>query len=597
MVDLKVFSDNKVEELLSDLEKAGCLADLEEKWTALLSQVPAAHLRRLSSAVCAWREREEAFKKLENSLEASNLPALPQLATEKALVPHKIWALGRAVKMCPKSDFEGDEKWAEALAAHVDTWSGAVNLSLKRGEMRCRLIEDHPQVKNFEDYARRRESLSNLANHRWMASRRGEKVGALSISIDWPKSNIQSFVHSMLPRMGPAAGKRGEDSVSEELIWNDLPGTLRLILDRRAEDEAVRSAINLYNDLLESSPLGETPVGAVNVGPVGKGLSVAIVTGFDTLEKGEIIDVAHWETELLHLLRGKGLSCILVPNTAPDKELLSDVRKTLALHFTVMPVRSAALMEARIRILEQQPGLEPGVASALALANRALDPAKAWSQVDPVSIGLAEYQNDIGKERLANALLEARRLFFFKRHSGESNGALAGQQGKGKKAFSRKAPAAPAIKPNPLVKSIKDLRPGMTVTGLVSNITRFGVFVNLGLEEEGMIHISELSDGFISAPEEAVSLGQQVNARVLEVDPAKKRVALTMKTGKLKEKSGAARSSSTGNGDFRSGPRNSSRKEQNRASDSRRGNFRERPTKGSRGRSEALRQLEDLFKK
>lgn len=591
MVDLKAFPKDRLNDLLSDLEKAGSLAKLEDGWNPILAKVPAAHLRRLSAANSAWKERERVYEKLEQSLVSSGLPPLPQKASDKAMVPHKLWALGRAARMCPKRAFEDQDAWADALAAHVDTWSGAVNLSLKRGELACRLKNDHPAASQFEDYARRRETLSDLASHRWMATRRGEKAGALELTLTWPRSNIQSFVNSMLPRMGPEAVDRGGEAVASELILNDLSTTLRNILDRRAEDEAIRSAVSLFTDLLKSPPLCDTPVGSVSIGPAGKGLGVAVITENGTLALGEVIKGDDWQERMLTTLRGQGLECAVLPSTAPDKELLSEVRKVLSPHFAVIPVRSAALSEARKGALEKQPSLTPELASALVLAGRALNPATAWSQVDPVHIGLAEYQNDINPTRLQSALLEARKLFVLERLGNPSHTPV--RPVRAGKARKSSKPRASQLKPNPLVKSIEDLKPGMSVVGIVSNITRFGVFVNLGLDEEAMIHISELSHDFISSPEDVVRLGQQVNAIVLEVEVEKKRVALSMKTRAPNKKkvSPPSRQAKRGSPRPMMGRGREDRRER-RGRDPRGGR-----AGGGRVRNEALRQLEDLFKK
>lgn len=79
------------------------------------------------------------------------------------------------------------------------------------------------------------------------------------------------------------------------------------------------------------------------------------------------------------------------------------------------------------------------------------------------------------------------------------------------------------------VRKIDDLHIGQELTGKVNNITAFGVFVDLGMKENGLIHISQLSDRFISSPAEVVSIGQNVRVRVMDVDTSRGRIALTMK--------------------------------------------------------------------
>jgi uncharacterized protein len=79
------------------------------------------------------------------------------------------------------------------------------------------------------------------------------------------------------------------------------------------------------------------------------------------------------------------------------------------------------------------------------------------------------------------------------------------------------------------IKSIQDLIPGMELPGIVTNITAFGAFVDVGAKQDGLVHVSQLADRFIKEPTEAVSVHQHVRVRVLEVDVARKRIALSMK--------------------------------------------------------------------
>ena len=88
--------------------------------------------------------------------------------------------------------------------------------------------------------------------------------------------------------------------------------------------------------------------------------------------------------------------------------------------------------------------------------------------------------------------------------------------------------AAKVFEFDPNVKSIKDLKAGMILPGIVNNITAFGCFVDLGIKESGLVHISQLKDGFVSDVNEVVKLHQHVRVKVTEVDEARKRVQLSM---------------------------------------------------------------------
>ena len=79
------------------------------------------------------------------------------------------------------------------------------------------------------------------------------------------------------------------------------------------------------------------------------------------------------------------------------------------------------------------------------------------------------------------------------------------------------------------VRTINDLREGMELPGIVGNITNFGAFVDIGIKENGLVHLSQLADRFISDPNEVVSIHQHVRVKVLSIDMDRKRIQLTMK--------------------------------------------------------------------
>ena len=77
--------------------------------------------------------------------------------------------------------------------------------------------------------------------------------------------------------------------------------------------------------------------------------------------------------------------------------------------------------------------------------------------------------------------------------------------------------------------SIDDVKVGMEVPGVVTNITRFGAFIDIGVKQDGLVHVSEISHTYITDPNEALKLNQKVNVKILEVDTARKRIALSIK--------------------------------------------------------------------
>ena len=105
------------------------------------------------------------------------------------------------------------------------------------------------------------------------------------------------------------------------------------------------------------------------------------------------------------------------------------------------------------------------------------------------------------------------------------------------------------------VEDLKDLEPGMILEGVVTNVTNFGAFVDIGVHQDGLVHISALSEKFIKDPREAVKAGDVVKVKVMEVDIPRKRVGLSMRMSDTPgEKVEGNRGGNRGNGGNRQQP-------------------------------------------
>ena len=91
--------------------------------------------------------------------------------------------------------------------------------------------------------------------------------------------------------------------------------------------------------------------------------------------------------------------------------------------------------------------------------------------------------------------------------------------------------------PKPVLRTdvleMKDLKPGMELTGTVRNVIDFGAFVDIGVHQDGLVHISRMAEKFIKHPSEVVKVGDIVKVWVVNVDEQKKRIALTMVQGRM----------------------------------------------------------------
>jgi uncharacterized protein len=79
------------------------------------------------------------------------------------------------------------------------------------------------------------------------------------------------------------------------------------------------------------------------------------------------------------------------------------------------------------------------------------------------------------------------------------------------------------------IEKLEDLQPGMVLPGIVTNVTAFGAFVDVGVHQDGLVHVSQLADRFVKDPAEVVKVQQRITVTVLDVDGARRRIALSMR--------------------------------------------------------------------
>jgi uncharacterized protein len=135
------------------------------------------------------------------------------------------------------------------------------------------------------------------------------------------------------------------------------------------------------------------------------------------------------------------------------------------------------------------------------------------------------------------------------------------------------------------VEKLDDLKPGMKLEGVVTNVTNFGAFVDVGVHQDGLVHISEMSDRFVKDPHEVVKAGDVVHVRVKGVDVPRKRIALTMKSGAIGASAGREGAATM------SGPRGGPAQARPQSSTSSGGNG--APEAGERALAAALRRAQE----
>ncbi|HUT76198.1 MAG TPA: S1 RNA-binding domain-containing protein, partial [Polyangia bacterium] len=375
----------------------------------------------------------------------------------------------------------------------------------------------HPDAGEFEGLVSPREELAGLPGWRWLGARRGERAGALRIAIELPAGELEDQAQARLTALGSAAVKRGAASVLAELVYDDIEAVVRSTVDRRARSEAIETARRAYLSLLEVPPVDAKLLLAVHVGSERSDTGVAVLDRSGNLIAEAVIprdgDLA---PALAALIAEHQTDAAALPISADDYQRLSAVENALG-DLPVVRIHTAGLADARGRL-----SYDKEVGGAVVIGRRALRPTREWGRVDPLTLGLGEYPREIDPDELREALVLSRRVASWERHRRRKSG-------KAQPAGMTAARPVRRVALNPLVKTIRDLKAGMTVSGVITNLTRFGAFVNIGLGTEAMIHVSQLAAEFVEEPSQVVRVGQQVSARVIEVVPEKSRIALSLK--------------------------------------------------------------------
>ncbi len=437
---------------------------------------------------------------------------------------HQLPVLERAEDLCPPGQ-AAEHRRRDAVKAAVGLWDACQALAKREAQLSIDLCTEDPALAEaFGDHVDT-VTLADVPAHRWLAVRRGEKMGALVLSFEFPRDELLAQVVARGAELSAVAAGREAGPLLDALIMPDLERWALTLKDDEARVQALRSAGTAYLNLLSAPRPPYALVAGVWVPKKGGQLAVAVAT-----RDGHLVHEGkgHPGTEpvaaIEKIIGGQPVEAVVLPSECDNDELL----RTLVGGFGEMPVLQVdpKAMKAALKALEEE--VAPAVGSALVLARRAVRPLKSWGQFDPVALGLAEYQQDLDEDELRTSLEEIRSLV----QAGVRPEDLARSSGAGAASPKLRMPQKPL---NPMIKTVDDLRPGMEVNGIVTNITQFGAFLNIGLAHEGLVHVSELADHFVNDPNEVVRVGQQVEARVLGVDRGRRRISLSLRTEATRE--------------------------------------------------------------
>ncbi|WP_162985697.1 Tex family protein [Virgibacillus halodenitrificans] len=528
---------------------------------------------------------------------------------------------------------------------------GSINSELKAAE------KDEKSV--YEMYYEFNEAIRSMVSHRILALNRGEKEEVLKVTVEPPAEKIHDYLGKKVIKRDAneqivALLKEAINDSYKRLIQPSVEREIRSGLTEKAEQQAIEVFSKNLNNLLLQPPLkGKTILGVDPAFRTGCKLAIVDETG-KVLDVGVMYptapkhDIAGAEKIAMGLIRKHQVELIAIGNGTASREteqFISDVisNNKLEIPYIIVNEAGASVYSASKLAREEFPDLQVEERSAASIARRVQDPLAELVKIDPKSIGVGQYQHDVGQKALnesltfvvetavnqvgvnvntaSSSLLQyvsglskavANNIVKQRNEEGKFTnrkqlkkiprlGAKTYEQGIGflriidgdhpldrtpihpesykqteqllklldcelndigseklrekvktvdKKELAKELEIGePTLLdiigalgrperdprddfPQPLLKqnvlSLEDLKPGMEMQGTVRNVVDFGVFVDIGVKQDGLVHISKMSNSFVKHPMDIASVGDVVTVWVEQIDANKGRIALSM---------------------------------------------------------------------
>ncbi len=532
-----------------------------------------------------------------------------------------------------------------------------------RGSVNSSGNEEADPEGTYRNYYEYTEPVSKIAGHRILALDRGEREEKLKVTVTLPEGDAERILLSAYKKNDSKCGELVEAACLDSwkrLISPSVEREIRAELTDKASESAIKVFSSNLRQLLMQPPVKDTVTLGVDPGfrtgcklAVVDGTGKVLDTGVAYITTNEKFKVEQGKKKIKELIEKYNVSTIAIGNGTASREseqIVSDILKetTQKAAYMVVSEAGASVYSASKLAAEEFPDYDVSLRSAVSIARRLQDPLAELVKIDPKSIGVGQYQHDMPKARLDEALggvVEdcvnsvgvdlntasqslltyisginsgvAKNIVLYREENGAFTdrkqlmkvpklGAKAFEQcagflrvpmGKnpldntsvhpesykaaselmdicgftasdiGSEKMKEIADAAdklgvetisekigvgvPTVRdiikelvkpgrdprdelPPPLLRSgdvmeLKDLKPGMELMGTIRNITDFGCFVDCGVHEDGLVHISQICNRFIKHPLEAVKVGDVVKVWVLDVDMKRKRISLTMR--------------------------------------------------------------------
>lgn len=634
------------DEIAAAIEKAAALVEVEDIYR------PFKPKRKTRGSVA----RERGLEPLAEFIMAQNVASDPNAEAENYIdlekdVPDRAAALQGAMDIIAE-DISDDAELRKTLRAMI-TKEGMV--SSKAADP-----EEETVYSNYYDFS---EPVFRIAGHRVLAIDRGEREDKLKVSVAVPDGRGEKIVTDKYVKNNSPCGELVKSAAVDgygRLIFPSVEREIRADLTSKACEAAIKVFASNLRQLLMQPPIkGRVALGLDPGYRTGCKLAVVDNTGkvLDTgvayITTGEQRKIEQGKVLVKNLIQKYGVSIIAIGNGTASREsetFVADLIKELPekVSYMVVSEAGASVYSASKLAADEFPEYDVSLRSAVSIARRMQDPLAELVKIDPKAIGVGQYQHDMPKARMDEALtgvvedcvntvgvdLNTASRSLLSYISGissavaknivayrEENGSFTDRKQLlkvsklGPKAFEQcagflrvhggknpldntavhpesyeaaqkiidrcgfsiadlkngglteipeaarkigvpniadgagigvptvtdilKELAKPGRDPRdelppPLLRSgdvmeLKDLKPGMELMGTVRNIVDFGCFVDIGVHEDGLVHISRICDRYIKHPLEAVKVGEVVKVWVLDVDMKRKRISLTMR--------------------------------------------------------------------
>ncbi|MCI7768578.1 MAG: RNA-binding transcriptional accessory protein [Oscillospiraceae bacterium] len=535
-----------------------------------------------------------------------------------------------------------------------------------RGSVVSAGSEEKDPEGTYRNYFEFSEPVSKIASHRILAIDRGEREEKLKVSVTLPEGDAEKVILKAYKKSSCRCGELVEAACLDSwkrLIYPSVEREIRAELTDKASESAIKVFSSNLRQLLMQPPVKDSITLGVDPGfrtgcklAVVDGTGKVLDTGVAYITTNEKFKIEQGKQKIRQLIDKYKVTTIAIGNGTASREseqIVSEIIKDIdrKVSYMVVSEAGASVYSASKLAAEEFPDYDVSLRSAVSIARRLQDPLAELVKIDPKSIGVGQYQHDMPKARLDEALggvvedcvnsvgvdlntaSQSLLTYISGINSGvaknivayrEENGAFTDRKQLmkvpklGAKAFEQCAgflrvpmgknpldntsvhpesykAASELIKmcgfdiadigsekmndisaaadkigvkelsdklgvgvptvrdilkelakpgrdprdelPPPLLRNgdvmeLKDLKAGMELVGTVRNITDFGCFVDCGVHEDGLVHISQICNKFIKHPLEAVKVGDVVKVWVLDVDMKRKRISLTMKPDK-----------------------------------------------------------------